>query len=172
MSRPVPQEIEERENLKPFAAIQIPKQKSGFSPLLVTSFVAASAILGFAVFTAVDDNAVSAAPSKPVVVEKEVATAKPKSYEAPTGLSSKYTSTGASISWQGPKDSTELATFRIEFSFENKPWQQLSSVAVDELTVELTKFGVDGTTSYRVVAVYKDGAEAISSAIKLPGEYS
>jgi hypothetical protein len=91
---------------------------------------------------------------------------------APVGIVAHYTSTGAEIFWYPAKGATGLATYNIEAASSGGPFKLIATVPATQLTLNVTETDPNGWTSFKISAVYADGAVVAGKVFGLPGQFS
>ncbi len=91
---------------------------------------------------------------------------------APVGIVAHYTSTGATIFWKAPSDAAGLTNYNVEIRANGGAWKLISTVPASQLSLDITKDGTDGWSSFRISAVYSDKTTSAGKVFGLPGQYS
>ena len=91
---------------------------------------------------------------------------------APVGIVAHYTATGAAIFWAAAKGSSGIATYNIEASSSGGPFKLIATVPATQLSLNVTETDNSGWTSFKISAVYTDGAIVPGKVFGLPGQYA
>ena len=91
---------------------------------------------------------------------------------APVGIVAHYTATGASIFWAAATGSSGIATYNIEASSSGGAFKLIATVPATQLSLNVTETDNSGWTSFRISAVYTDGATVAGKVFGLPGQYA
>ncbi len=91
---------------------------------------------------------------------------------APVGIVAHYTATGAAIFWAAATGSSGIATYNIEASSSGGPFKLIATVPATQLSLNVTETDNSGWTSFKISAVYTDGAIVPGKVFGLPGQYA
>ena len=90
---------------------------------------------------------------------------------APLGIVAHYTATGATIFWNATTAAEGLKGYSIEISHNGGAFAEVATVGTDVTKFDVTKGDTNGWSSFKVSAVYNDGAKAEGKVFGLPGQY-
>ena len=91
---------------------------------------------------------------------------------APVGIVAHYTATGATIFWSPAQGATGLTTYNIEASASGGAFKLIATVPSTQVSLDVTKNGTDGWTSFKISAVYSDGSIVAGKVFGLPGQFA
>jgi len=91
---------------------------------------------------------------------------------APVGIVAHYTAAGATIFWYPATGATGLTTYNIEASSSGGPFKLIATVPATQLSLDVTKSSTSGWTSFKISAVYSDGATVAGKVFGLPGQFA
>jgi hypothetical protein len=128
-----------------------------------------------------DDAAPAAEPSisasaEPMATESAEATdpeaTEVASGEAPSRFIGNWKDSSKSvmvITWKAPAG--DVKGYKVETRSNMGEWKVVSEVSATTLASEFAKTSEDGSTSFRVTAVYADGAEGAAKAFGFAGQF-
>lgn len=93
-------------------------------------------------------------------------------YEAPTYAVGNYTTTGLRLTWKAPAATDGLTGYNIEISRNGGAFEMFSNLPASQLSLDLTKSGTNGWTTFRISSVYSDDQVASVSPFGFPGQFS
>ena len=73
------------------------------------------------------------------------------------------------ISWKAP--AAEVKGYKVETRSNPGDWKVVSEVSATTLSAEFAKTSTDGSTSFRVSAVYADGSVGVATAFGFAGQF-
>jgi hypothetical protein len=73
------------------------------------------------------------------------------------------------ITWKAPAG--DVKGYKVETRSNMGEWKVVSEVSATTLASEFAKTSEDGSTSFRVTAVYADGAEGAAKAFGFAGQF-
>ena len=91
---------------------------------------------------------------------------------APVGIVAHYTATGATIFWFPAQGATGLTTYNVEASSSGGAFKLIATVPATQISLDVTKNGTDGWTSFKISAVYSDGSIVSGKVFGLPGQFA
>ena len=106
------------------------------------------------------------------VVSADPGTATAATDLAPVGIVAHYTATGATIFWFPATAATGLTTYNIEASSSGGAFKLIATVPATQISLDVTKGSTDGWTSFKISAVYSDGAIVAGKVFGLPGQFA
>ena len=92
--------------------------------------------------------------------------------EAPTRFIGNWKDASKSvmvISWKAP--AAEVKGYKVETRSNPGDWKVVSEVSATTLSAEFAKTSTDGSTSFRVSAVYADGSVGVATAFGFAGQF-
>ena len=90
----------------------------------------------------------------------------------PVGIVAHYTATGATIFWYADKAAVGLTTYNVEASSSGGAFKLIATVPATQLSLDVTKNGTEGWTSFKISAVYSDGSIVPGKVFGLPGQFA
>jgi len=91
---------------------------------------------------------------------------------APVGIVAHYTATGATIFWSPAPGATGLTTYNVEASNSGGAFKLIATIPATQLSLDVTKGGTTGWTSFKISAVYSDGNTVAGKIFGLPGQFA
>ena len=91
---------------------------------------------------------------------------------APVGIVAHYTATGATIFWSPAPGATGLTTYNVEASNSGGAFKLIATIPATQLSLDVTKGGTAGWTSFKISAVYSDGNTVAGKIFGLPGQFA
>ena len=91
---------------------------------------------------------------------------------APVGIVAHYTATGATIFWFPAQGATGLTTYNVEASSSGGAFKLIATVPSTQVSLDVTKNGTNGWTSFKISAVYSDGSIVAGKVFGLPGQFA
>jgi hypothetical protein len=73
------------------------------------------------------------------------------------------------LSWRAPAG--DVTGYKVEIAPNGGAWQEVSEIPATQLSFELTKTSDSKYTSFRVSAIYSDGAVGVATAFGFAGLY-
>jgi hypothetical protein len=73
------------------------------------------------------------------------------------------------ITWKAPMG--DIKGYKVETRSNQGAWTTVSEVSATTLTAEFAKKSEDGSTSFRVSAVYADGSLGVAKAFGFAGQF-
>jgi hypothetical protein len=110
------------------------------------------------------------APATPT--PSSATTASTASDLAPVGIVAHYTASGATIFWYPAPGATGLTTYNIEASSSGGAFKLIATVPATQTSLDVTKDGSTGWTSFKISAVYSDGNTVAGKVFGLPGQFA
>ena len=102
----------------------------------------------------------------------EEATAAATTGEAPTRFIGNWKDSSKSvmvITWVAPAG--DVTGYKVETRANQGEWKVVSEVSATTLAAEFAKSSTDGSTSFRVSAVYADGSLGVAKAFGFAGQF-
>ncbi|MBC7462885.1 MAG: hypothetical protein H7227_01340, partial [Actinobacteria bacterium] len=108
----------------------------------------------------------------PEATQASAAPAAISGHEAPKNAVGNYTATGLSLTWLAPDASNGLTGYNIEISRNGGAMEMFSTLPATQLSLDLTKSGSSGWTTFRISSVYSDDEVASVKPFGFPGQFS
>ena len=90
----------------------------------------------------------------------------------PVGIAAYFNSTGATIIWKADTNASRIMAYIIEISSNGGAFKILARVPATHHSLDVIETDTNGWSSFRVSAVFSDGAIVAGKAIGIPSQYS
>lgn len=165
---------------KPVTAPAAPAKKNSNGIL----FLVIAGVVLLAIFALTNSSSDDDAAPKPTASESvsEEPTAEPSesesesnatlTYEAPQGfVAINNGNGGVTLRWKAPAASEGLTGYAISVSYNAVDFTEVSTVAADQLSLDIAKAGDEGGTQFLLQSVYSDGTKVDAAKFSLKGKY-
>lgn len=165
---------------KPVTAPATPAKKNSNGIL----FLVIAGVVLLAIFALTNSSSDDDAAPKPTASESvsEEPTAEPSesesesnatlTYEAPQGfVAINNGNGGVTLRWKAPAASEGLTGYAISVSYNAVDFTEVSTVAADQLSLDIAKAGDEGGTQFLLQSVYSDGTKVDAAKFSLKGKY-
>ena len=90
----------------------------------------------------------------------------------PVGIVAYFNSTGATIVWRPDVKASGITAYKIEKSANGGAFKLIATVPATQRSLNVTEIDTNGWSSFKVSAVYSDGAVIAGKVFGIPSQYS